>query len=461
MADLEAGNVPSAQAEYQAFNDAWPTVETGVRQQDHDMYRTIEGNMTQVQAAFAAQPPDAARISAALTALDGSIDAFTTKYGSSSTPAGSASGAASPAVDMAGQLADLQAAQTAIASTDAPLAAAHVQDFIHGWPDVEGTVAAKDPGAYSAVENEMAQAYGLLTSNPANYSQASAVIGQMRRQLSPYAQSQVRYSVFDAAIILLREGFEALLVFGALLAFLKRSGNGDKQAWVWTGGGAGLLLSAVIAVVVNVLFSKAGGSMRELLEGVTGLVAAVMLLWMMFWLHSKSTATSWNRYISSASRKALAANSLFSLALIALLAVLREGAETVLFYVGIAPAIETAQLLEGLAIGAVALIAVAVLMLAVGVRIPIRPFFLVTSGLVFFLAFKFVGMGVHSLQVSSVLTAHTATFLPSSDFFGVFPTWETAIAQLLLVVASALGWVLTSGHEPRRAAARQGARAGA
>src|SRR5581483_446958 len=143
--------------------------------------------------------------------------------------------------------------------------------------------------------------------------------------------------------------------------------------------------------------------------------------------HSKSNVKTWNRYISERSSRALATNSLLSLSLIAFLAVLREGAETVLFYVGIAPAIDTSQLLTGLAAGAAGLVLIAVLMLVVGVRIPIRPFFLLTSLLVFFLAFKFVGNGVHSLQVASVLTAHSASYLPTSDFFGVFPTWETAL----------------------------------
>src|SRR5581483_636731 len=117
----------------------------------------------------------------------------------------------------------------------------------------------------------------------------------------------------------------------------------------------------------------------------------------------------------------------------------------------------------GLAAGAAGLVLIAVLMLVVGVRIPIRPFFLLTSLLVFFLAFKFVGNGVHSLQVASVLTAHSASYLPTSDFFGVFPTWETALAQLVLLVGVALAWGLTSGHQHQHGAtpAHEGAPAGA
>ncbi len=354
---------------------------------------------------------------------------------------------------MSGQLRYLDTAQQRIAANDAAGAAAQIKAFIAGWPEVEGTVATKAPETYTRTENEMAQAYGYLTSTPPALSQAAAVIGDMQTSLSAFAGPTVQYGVFDAAIILLREGFEALLVFAALLAFLKRSGNGAKQTWVWMGGGAGLALSVVIAVIVNVAFAKAGGSNRELLEGVTGLVAACMLVWMMFWLHSKSNVSTWNRYISHQTSRALATNSLLSLAAIAFLAVLREGAETVLFYVGIAPAINTSDLLLGLGAGAAGLAVVATLMLAVGVRIPIRPFFLLTSVLVFFLAFKFSGMGVHSLQVAGKLQAHTPGFLPSMDFFGVFPTWETTIVQMVLVIGTAAGLALTRHHEEAPAVA--------
>src|SRR5207248_9303642 len=119
-------------------------------------------------------------------------------------------------------------------------------------------------------------------------------------------------------------------------------------------------------------------------------------------------------------------NSLLSLASIAFLAVLREGAETVLFYVGIAPSISQADLVIGLVAGALVLAVVAVLMLVVGVRIPIRPFFLATSILIFFLAFKFVGFGIHSLQVSGHLVSHAAP-IPTVSVAGLFPSWEPTL----------------------------------
>src|SRR5207248_790137 len=126
---------------------------------------------------------------------------------------------------MAALLIHLDAAQRRIDANDASTAAAEVKAFIQGWPDVEGTVAAKSPATYSSTENKMAQAYGLLTSSPPKTTEARPLIAEMEAGLRPFAEAPVRYNMFDAAIILLREGFEALLVVGALLAFLKRTGN--------------------------------------------------------------------------------------------------------------------------------------------------------------------------------------------------------------------------------------------
>lgn len=139
----------------------------------------------------------------------------------------------------------------------------------------------------------------------------------------------------------------------------------------------------------------------------------------------------------------MARNSLLSLAVISFLAVFREGAETVLFYVGIAPSIATGDLVLGLAIGTAGLAVLGVIMLVFGVRIPIRPFFLGTSILILYLAFKFIGAGIHALQVAGIFRATPAAYLPSNGFLGLFPTWETTVPQLVLLLG-AMAVVLVS-----------------
>jgi high-affinity iron transporter len=262
---------------------------------------------------------------------------------------------------------------------------------------------------------------------------ALTVVDHISSRLEPY-EAETSYGIFDAFIILLREGMEALLVVVALLAFLKRSGNGSKQGWIWMGAGVGLAASIGLAFILQAVFSRAvNPNNRELLEGVTGLVAAVMLVYVSYWMHSKSSAQAWTKYIAQRTTAALATGSLFGLALLSFLAIFREGAETALFYLGIAPAIKTSDLFIGLAAAVVVLGVIGFLMVVAGVRIPVTKFMAVASILVFFLCFKFVGAGIHSLQVSGIAPATAESYLPSSDFLGLFPTWQTVIPQLVLL----------------------------
>jgi high-affinity iron transporter len=285
----------------------------------------------------------------------------------------------------------------------------------------------------------MADVSARLASTPPDLAGAGQLVTTMRADLAPFAEGSVSYGVFDAAIIMLREGLEALLVIAALLAFLKKAGRPEEQRWIWSGSLAGVVLSIVVAFGAQAVFSRAAAAVgSELIEGVTGLIAAVMLFYISHWLHEKSRLGAWSRYIHDRGTAALAQNSVLSLALIAFLAVFREGAETVLFYIGIAPSISMADLLTGIGLGVAVLVVVGVALLGLGMRLPLRPFFLVSSVLIYYLGFKFVGTGLHALQVAGVLPATPAP-LPTSELIGLFPTWQTALAQLaLLLVAAAV-----------------------
>ncbi|HLI29449.1 MAG TPA: FTR1 family protein, partial [Chloroflexota bacterium] len=321
---------------------------------------------------------------------------------------------------------------------------ADLRTFQEVWLDVEGFVRARSASVYTAAENQTAEAAALLHATPPDPARARAVLAGMRAELAPVVADTAHYSAWDAGIILLREGFEALLVVAALVAFLQRSGNADKQRWVWGGAGAGVAASIVVAILAQLLLSRAVANVsREVIEGVTGLVAAVMLLYVGYWLHSKASLGAWQAYIRTQTLAALQRNRLLGLALIAFLAVFREGAETVLFYIGLAPSIGLHELLLGLAGGAAALLVLAAAMLGLGVRIPVRPFFLLATALIYYLCFKFVGMSLHALQVAGVLQATPLRWVPAWELFGLFPTWETTLGQVVLLVL--IGLLLLGG----------------
>ncbi|UUZ83393.1 FTR1 family protein [Paenibacillus sp. P26] len=220
-----------------------------------------------------------------------------------------------------------------------------------------------------------------------------------------------------------------------LLAFLHRSGNASKQKWVWGGAGTGLLLSGGLAVLLTYAIAGAAtGGTREMLEGITGLASVVMMLTVGAWLHGKSQVKAWNSYIHEQVGSALASGNLWSLFLVAGLAILREGAETTIFYIGIAPSIEPLQLVSGIAGALAVLLLLGFAMVKGSVRLPVRPFFLVATLLIYYLVFKFLGQSIHAPQVAGDLPAHASTKLPALDWLGVYPTWETTVPQLVVLV---------------------------
>jgi high-affinity iron transporter len=465
----QSGDFRTAQQEYSNFKNQWTGVEDGVRGASRDDYRAIEARMRDVDAALVGNPPNQPQLISALGGLDQAQKQFVASQGPSqpvlaspqpsaaSAPAPTASSSVSQPTTVTGLLQQLSQARTSAEHGDYSTAATQLQTFENTWPDVEGQVKTRSVTAYNQTENDMGLAMGLLNQQSP---EAKGVLDRMYSRLAPYT-TQTQYGVFDAAVILLREGLEALLVLVALLAVLTRSGASAQRGWVWSGAAVGLGLSIALGVGLHLILSGLmNPGNRELIEGVTGLVAAAMLLYVSYWLHSNTSISGWQRQIHRRTNQALTTGSLMGLAFLAFLAIFREGAETVLFFLGMAAAITTRDLLLGLGIGAVALAVLGTLIMVVGIRIPMRPFFAVAGLLVFYLCFKFLGTGIHALQVAGVLPMTSSAHLPTLDFFGLSPTWQTTIPQLLLLMlaASILLQDWLRGHQPvrRRSAAPAG-----
>ncbi|HSV28577.1 MAG TPA: FTR1 family protein, partial [Candidatus Omnitrophota bacterium] len=244
-------------------------------------------------------------------------------------------------------------------------------------------------------------------------------------------------------LILLREGFEAMLVVTALAAYLRRAGEPGKVKVIWQGVAAALAASLATAWLLAGVLDVSGKD-QEVLEGAVMLVAAAVLFYVSFWLLSKREAATWHNYVKTQVEAAASGGKLWALALAAFLAVYREGAETVLFYQALslsAPG-QMPALLGGFAAGAAALAALYAAMRALSFRLPIKLFFTATAALLFFLAVTFAGTGVLELQEGRLLPITPLAFVPRVEWLGLFPTAETVAAQLalLLPMAVALGW---------------------
>lgn len=428
---LRQGDLAGAKASYEQFRQRWLDIEDGIKGRSLTAYRTIEDQMAEVQFALLQNPPDTARVAGALNRLDQANQRFV----QGTYPA---DGGEQPALQgSGGSVAELltllgQARQKA-QSGDAAGAAQAMGQFRQSWLGVEGVVLTQSPKVYGDAEKDMVDAYAMLTASPPDLAGGLATIERMQSYLAPIAD-KTSYSALDAATILLREGLEALLVVVGLLAFLTKSGHADKTGWIWGGVGAGVAVSLALAVLVKTLFGVgAFGNNNFLIMGWTGIIAAAMLVWVSYWLHSKSSVAEWQRYIREQSTAALARGSLFSLAALSFLAIFREGTETVLFYLGMASSISQRDLLLGLGMGIGILVLLALGILKLGLKVPMRPFFLVSSLLVFYLGFKFTGMGIHGLQLAGVLPASIAPYLPRIEFLALYPNWQSTLPQLALL----------------------------
>jgi high-affinity iron transporter len=236
--------------------------------------------------------------------------------------------------------------------------------------------------------------------------------------------------------IIVREGFEAILIVGAIVAYLVKSGNKKQVRPVYIGSVIALAASVVLAFALTAL-SAASTANQEIIEGVTMLFAVVVLFYVSNWMVSKADASAWQSYIEGKVHTSLSRGSVFALAFAAFLAVFREGAETILFYSALFAGSEpqdTGLIWVGLGVGIVILVAVFILIRFLSIRLPLKPFFMGTSILMFALCVVFIGSGIKELQEGNVIGVTAIGGMPSVDLLGIYPTVETLVPQVILLV---------------------------
>lgn len=427
-ASAQSADWSAAAEAYRAIVNGWKPAERGIRADNPAVYGLLETKMSLLRVALQAEP---LREESAKSEAEALYQLLTDYSEGKVVDTGDASD--EPA-SIEGLISYLNKATSSVNEGDSRGAADIMEQFIIAWPSAEGQVQIASPAVYTNIENESAAVSGYLLSDPPKLDQALTIMDNMLSELIPLA-GETNYNAWDAALILLREGLEAILVLSALLAYLKRDGSANTQKWVWSGAATGLIASIGLAVLLTYAISRAAaGGAREMIEGITGLVAVIMMLTIGRWLHSKSNTANWNNYVGRQVGGALAKGNLWSLFSVAALAILREGAETTIFYVGMAPSIKLSQLLIGIGSALVILIIVGYAIIALSAKLPIAAFFRTATILIYYLVFRFLGESIHSLQVAGKIPAHVQEGLPSISWLGMYPTWETLLPQLLVLL---------------------------
>ncbi len=325
-------------------------------------------------------------------------------------------------------------------------------DSYIAFEPLEPTVQAKDPGLVSALERQFADFKGAIRMNDLRAAERArnAIEIGLPEVVALTRPTGGGWAAFlQSLLIIVREGFEAILVVGAVVAFLIKTGHHDRLRSIWMGTALGVGASAVTAIILATVLRALPAS-REIIEGGTLLVAVVVLFSVSYWLVSKVEAAHWQQFIRDKVSAALEHGGGKALAFVAFLAVYREGAETALFYQALfnEGGHVALPLTLGIIVGGVILAGIFTLFYRFGVRIPLRPFFTVTSALLYYMAFVFAGKAVRELQEGGALPVTLLSGFPHIDAMGIFPSVETLLAQLILLLL--LAFALIKTFWPRR-----------
>ena len=381
---ISAKDLEATREAYKKMNSTWTTNESVVRDNSTAHYGKVETAISFLRIAIETEPTNFDMIQSSFDDLKTAIDNFV-KGEKVQEAAGN--------LMLKDGIKLLEEALSLFQSEDDKKAAAKMKEFITIWPTIEGDVSVNNPSLYTKVESQT-PVIMVKGSEEKYQKQLESLISELSQ-----IDTTASYHFFDAMLILLREGVEALLIVMALITTLKASKMKKGLKWVYAGAASGVLASAVIAALLQFLFpAVASGSNREIIEGAVGIFAVAMMILVGIWLHSKASIEKWNDFMESQMKAVTATGSFLSMFALSFLAVFREGAETILFYAGILPRITVTDFLLGIGLALLVLVLLAFIMSkASGLLKPHSIFFWLTW-LIYALAFKMLGVSIHALH---------------------------------------------------------------
>jgi high-affinity iron transporter len=319
-----------------------------------------------------------------------------------------------------------------------------IRAYLEGFEGLEPTIDVVDRGLRENLEAQMLS-YRQLISQKAPFEKVQTVFGQLVKDIEAaqqkLAESQMTwFKIFlSALIILLREGLEIILVVALVAAMLVKAGRRDALIYVHLGW-----ITALIAGIgtwfVSHYFLSISGMQRELTEGLTALLAAAILFWVGFWLHSNNIAGEWQRFIKERLGSSLSRGSLLGLSSLCFIAVYREMFETILFYetlwLQVDGAAGQSAIYYGFGVAVAILLCLVFLIFRVGVKLPINVFFTWSSRLIFALALIFIGQGIHALEEAGKLPEWSFDFMPTISLIGIYPSVIGLSLQVILLVGT-------------------------
>lgn len=291
---------------------------------------------------------------------------------------------------------------------------------------------------YSDKDNEMVKAHKdkLIAMLYHDAAELDGTLDESGSETANTAQSAVVATFISCFVLVLREGLEAILVIAAIIAYLVKTGKKKYIMSVYVGALGGILVSILLAFLFGAVAGAQSGIAQEVFEGIGMFVAVIVLFYVSNWMLSKSETEAWERYIHKKVEASVSTGNKWVLIFAAFIAVAREGAELILFFQGV-PVHGTSgrnAMILAIVLSAIVLIAVFLVFRFLTVRLPLKPFFLVTSILMYAMCFSFTGKGVSELQAAGVVNKTVIPWMGfEMDFLGIYATYESLIPQIIVL----------------------------
>lgn len=321
--------------------------------------------------------------------------------------------------------------------------------YLEGVEPVEAQLRANDAGFAVEIEGQLAKFRSAIEKGE-DVTKVVA-IGKESVEMLSEAQKMLSEKEFSAWLafllsfsIILREGLEAFLVIVTILGIIRSLKLPKATLWVHSGWMSAIAVGVLLWIAAERLFTFTGAQ-REVMEGAIALFAVGVLLYVGFWMHSKSEAGKWQAYVKSKINVLARKENMLGLAFLSFLVVFREAFESVLFLSALNMEVGDQHQLSffgGIVVAFVLLLVISVLLLRYSKRLPITELFKYSAMIISFLAVVLIGKGIHSMQEAGIISITIFPVDLRLSLIGLYPTWESILGQVFIVALIVFLWNL-------------------
>lgn len=320
--------------------------------------------------------------------------------------------------------------------------------YLDGFEQLEGRLGAVDSELVTQVENQFMELRSALRKGKSarvesGFARLDGLLDRCAEALGADT-SDAWTSAVASAVIILREGVEIILLLALLLGMIRRLGFAEARKYIHIGW-IGAVVAGVGTWVAAQKLITISGAGREVLEGLVGVIAAVVLFSVSYWFMSKIHGEKWAKFIKEKIEQRITSGNLWAIAGLSFLAVYRELFEVILYFQALflESGSDAGPILSGALVAGVLLAGIAYLILKAGTKLPLKPFFAISGAALYGLAIVLIGKGLHALIEGGILPVVRVPFFELS-WLGVFPQAITLAAQGVLVVLAVI-WAVNAG----------------